>query len=347
MNIGCIGYGYWGPNLVRNFDERSDCTVWGVADLNEERRAVVREKHPQTFVFAQAKALIIRPEIDAVVIATPVETHYDLARLALLNGKHVLVEKPMTDSIDQAVELVEIAHEKGLVLLTDHVFCFHPAIRFIKQFIQSGALGNIQYLDSTRINLGLFQTHTNVRRDLAVHDIAIFNYLLEQSPIQVSGAGWTPPNYHQESTSYLNLQYPNGVMGHIHSSWVSPVKIRRMLIGGDKRMIVFNDLETTEKVKIYDSSYRFLPDEKRSELLVDYRVGDIQVPKIEQREALSVLAEEFLQAIREGRALSPTPWDGLSVVRTIADSEIRGQKAPVDVDYAKRDNNPQSLDIQH
>lgn len=322
INIGIIGYGYWGPNLVRNFFAAKDCCIRAVADARPERLESLMRTFPGITGVLEADDVILDPAIDAVVIATPVSTHFALARKALKNGKHVLVEKPLTSSVLEAELLVTLAAQKNLLLMVDHTFLYTGAVEKMKQLVAENELGNIRYLDSTRINLGLFQSDINVLWDLAPHDISILNYILEESPYSVNATGITHTRNAIENIAYLTVNYRSGFIAHFNCSWTSPVKVRMMLLGGDKKMILYNDLEPTEKVKVYDSGYNLVSDEDKKKIMVDYRTGDIHVPKVNTSEALLGMAQDFIDCIGTGRTPRSSWRLGLEVVRILEASDL-------------------------
>ncbi len=252
MNIGIIGFGYWGTNLVRNFANLKDVNLKSVVDERAERKSALKSLCQTAAFTTSADDILFDKEIDAVVIATPVFTHYELALKALNNDKHVLLEKPMVSKTDQAKELIDLADRKNKLLMVDHTFLYTGAVQKMKSLIESGDIGNIKYFDSTRINLGLFQPDINVLWDLAPHDISILNYLIKEVPYSVQATGVSHTNNGIENIAYININYNSGFIAHFSCSWTSPVKIRMMLIGGDKKMILFNDVEPTEKIKVYD-----------------------------------------------------------------------------------------------
>ena len=317
VNLGLIGYGYWGPNLVRNFYSVNGCNVKMVVDARQERLNLVSKNYPAIQCSTNADDILHNPEIDAVVIATPVFAHYTLAKRALENGKNVLVEKPMTASVQEAEELIELAEKKGLLLMVDHTFLYTGAVRKIKDLVDNGTIGRVQYIDSTRINLGLFQPDINVLWDLAPHDISILNYLVDQRPVSVNATGVTHTGNEIENIAYLTLNYADGFIAHFNCSWTSPVKIRMMMIGGDKKMVVYNDIEPTEKVKIYDTGYEHKTDEDKKRILVDYRAGDVFVPKLNTTEALADMAKDFITCIIEKKIPVSNNRIGLDVVKIL------------------------------
>lgn len=317
VNLGLIGYGYWGPNLVRNFHAVNNCNVKMVVDARQERLDLVTRNYPSVQCSTNADDILNNPDIDAVVIATPVFAHYTLAKRALENGKHVLVEKPMTASVAEAEELIALAESKGLLLMVDHTFLYTGAVRKIKDLITDGTIGRVQYIDSTRINLGLFQPDINVLWDLAPHDISILNFLVDERPISVNATGVTHTNNNIENIAYLTLNYADGFIAHFNCSWTSPVKIRMMMIGGDKKMVVYNDIEPTEKVKIYDTGYAHKTDEDKKKILVDYRAGDVYVPKLNTVEALADMAKDFVTCIIEKKEPVSNNRIGLDVVKIL------------------------------
>lgn len=334
INIGVIGFGYWGPNLVRNFAAIENVRVKSVCDVRAERARALMKLNPSSKFFRNADDIIGDPEIDAVVIATPVFTHYELARKAFVNGKHVLVEKPMASKVSDALKLIELARKRKKVLMVDHVYLYTGAVQKMKELIDDGNIGNVRYFDSTRINLGLFQPDINVLWDLAPHDISILNFLVNNKPISVQATGVSHTNNGIENIAYLNINYDSGFNAHISCSWSSPVKIRMLLVGGDKKMIVFNDLEPTEKVKVYDTGYNHKTDEAKNKILVDYRTGDIFIPKLETKEALSSMASDFIGAITSGIKPLSGYDSGISVLKILEASQrsIKSKGREVKVD---------------
>ena len=317
MKIGVVGYGYWGPNLVRNFGELDGVTVKWCADKRGDRRSLLEKRHPSIRSTDNAQQIFDDPEVSAVVIATPVATHHCLAKQALENGKHVLVEKPMTRSAVEATELIELADKKGLVLMVDHTFIYTGAVRKMKEIIDAGELGELYYLDSVRINLGLFQSDIDVLWDLAPHDLAVLTYLVGETPTFVSAAGADHTGSGLVDVAYMTIYFPNNFIAHVHANWLSPVKIRQMLIGGSRRMLVYNDMEPSEKVRVYDRGVRVTTEEGIHNTLVDYRTGDMWAPKLDNREALALECEHFLECIRSGKVPLSNANAGLLVVRLL------------------------------
>jgi len=317
INIGVIGYGYWGTNLVRNFFAAKDCDVKAVADERPERLQQLKKIFPGIEGLNEADDIIYDPCIDAVVIATPVFSHFPLAKKALSQGKHVLIEKPMASSVQEAEIMIELAEKKKVLLMVDHTFLYTGAVEKMKQLVEHKELGNIKYLDSTRINLGLFQPDINVLWDLAPHDISILNYIINDRPYSVNATGITHTNNDIENIAYLTVNYNSGFIAHFNCSWTSPVKVRMMLIGGDQKMILYNDLEPTEKIKIYDTGYNHTKDEDKRRILVDYRTGDIHVPKLNTAEALLGMANDFIASIQLKKRPKSSYNIGLDVVRIL------------------------------
>lgn len=320
IKLGIIGYGYWGPNLLRNFSSANDVQVTWLSDSRKERLALATKLYPSLNTTTNPEELIAS-NVDAVVIATPVYTHFKFAKEALSRGKHVLLEKPMVSSTAEANELIEIALKRKLVLMVDHTFLYTGAVQKIKSIIDTDDIGKIKYFDSTRINLGLFQPDVNVLWDLAPHDISILNYIVTEQPSSVQAVGVSHTNNGLESIAYLTVNYKSDIIAHFNCSWVSPVKIRSILIGGDKKMILFNDMEPTEKIKIYETSYTVRNDEDKQRLLIDYRTGDIFVPKLSTKEALAEMAADFAGAIIQARTPISSALTGLNVVRILEASE--------------------------
>ncbi len=291
-----VGYGYWGPKLVRNFLSCSRGEPVGVCESDAGRRARARMEFPPVVTFESYDEVLALGECRAVVLATPVSTHHDMALRAMQAGKHVLVEKPLCNNYQEARRLVEFADQAGLVLMVDHTFLYHPAVQRIRRLVEQGEVGQVRFIDSTRINLGLFQNDVNVFWDLAVHDLSIVQYIIGQSPVSVQAAGFSHMETHLESSGHLVLRYADGAFVHINASWESPVKVRHMLIGGARKMILHNDLDQNEPVKVYDSCVVATSQDARSKLKYDYRIGDVFSPKIPQIEALSNMAAEFVAA---------------------------------------------------
>jgi predicted dehydrogenase len=313
-----MGYGYWGPNLVRNFQSVTDCTVKYVCDPREDRLKLVARQYPAVNCVASPETLYSDPSLDAVVIATPVFSHFELAQKALLSGKHVLIEKPLTTTMKEALELQEIAAKMRKVVMVDHTFLYTGAVRKIKEIIDSGQLGKVHYFDSTRINLGLFQPDINVLWDLAPHDISVLNYLVGEMPYSVNATGVSHTGNGIENIAYLTINYKSGFIAHFNCSWTSPVKIRTVLIGGDKKMLLFNDLEPTEKIRIYDTGYDHKTDEEKRRIMVDYRAGDVFLPKVAGTEALFGMASDFISAISKGTTPVSDFTSGLRVIQILA-----------------------------
>lgn len=322
VKIGIIGIGYWGPNLVRNFSNQNEAVVYMVADSRKERLDMIKKNYPSILCVNNADEMINSSEIDAIVIATPVFTHFNLAKKALLNGKHVLLEKPMAETVAHCIELIDIANDRGLSLMVDHTFLYTGAVKKIKELIDSGEIGDVNYFDSTRLNLGLFQPDINVLWDLAPHDISILFYLLNQRPLTVSASGISHTPNGIENLAYLSLKYDSSHIAHFSCSWSSPVKIRRILIGGTKKMVLFDDIEPSEKVKIYDTGYKVKNDEEKQRLLVDYRVGDIYIPKLDQTEALGNMAKDFINSIIYKTDSISNYKIGLEVVKVLEAAQI-------------------------
>lgn len=317
VKIGIIGYGYWGVNILRNFMNTPQCVVHTVCDQRAERLALVQKSYPGVRVTTSTDELIDNPEIDAVVIVTPVFLHYALAKKALEQGKHILVEKPFTASVAEAEALIELAGRKGLVISVDHTFLFTGSVQKIKNLVDAGELGAIQYFDSTRVNLGLFQPDVNVIWDLAPHDISILHYLVAERPISVICTGQSHTQNRLENIAYLSVNYQSDFIAHFACSWISPVKIRRILIGGDKKMCLYDDVEPTEKVRVYETSYHVNTEEEKHRMLVDYRTGDIFLPKIAQKEALADMTANFINAILAQTKPLVDGLAGLAVVRVL------------------------------
>lgn len=324
INVGVIGCGYWGPNLIRNFNRIDQCRMHTAADLNSKRLQAVEKDFPQVKLTEDPKDILENPAIDAVAIATPVCSHFSLAYEALKNGKHVLIEKPMTKTVAQAEKLIALASQKKLTLMVDHTFLYTGAVQKMKNIIDRNELGDIYYFDSVRVNLGLFQHDVNVVWDLAPHDLAIMQFLFSEAPASISAMGACHFKYGEaplENIAYITLSFQNGLIAHFHVNWVSPVKVRKMLIGGSKKMIVYDDLVSDEKLKIYDKSIQIENPEAIYEALVQYRVGDVHIPVINRQEALSVECRHFLECIDENSKPISDGCMGLEVVRLLEASD--------------------------
>ena len=322
IKVAVIGFGYWGPNIVRNFIAQLDCEVKYVVDTRDDRLAIVNKNYPNTKTTKNVDDVIFDASIDAIIIATPVHTHFEIAKKALCNGKHVLLEKPMTSSVEEADELINLSTKFNKVLMVDHTFLYTGSVQRINSIIKDEFIGEVKYIDSTRINLGLFQPDVNVLWDLAPHDISIVNHIVEEAPYSVQAVGVSHTNNNIENIAYLTLNYGSNMIAHFHCSWTSPVKIRKFLIGGTRKMIAWDDMEPTEKIKVYDTSYFHSSDDEKREILVDYRVGDIFVPKVQNTEALSELAKDFLSAISDGTNPISNYLSGINVIKVLEASQI-------------------------
>jgi predicted dehydrogenase len=316
VKFGVIGYGYWGPNVVRNLQSIAGAEVLSVCDKSSAARRKVHRAYPSIYVTADPSEVMSSPEIDAVAVVTPVWTHFELAKMALENGKHVFVEKPFTSSVAQAEQLIEIAAQKNLKIMVDHTFLFTGAVKKIKQLLNDGSLGKLYYYDSTRVNLGLFQHDVNVIWDLAPHDLSIMDHLIQQSPEALVATGQSHLNGF-EDIAFITLYFPGNVIAHINVNWLSPVKVRTTLIGGEKKMLVWNDLEADEKIKIYDKGVNVTNREGLYELLVSYRSGDMWSPQLEQVEALRQELTYFVDCISTDQEPFNNGEAGLRVVRML------------------------------
>ena len=338
IRIGVIGYGYWGPNLVRSFAEVPGAEVVAVSDLNVERLAKVQSRYPAMKVTTNSQELFADRQIDAIAIATPVSTHYNLALAALQAGKHVLVEKPITVSSEQAMRLIDEAQRRNLVLMVDHTFIYTGAVRKMQELVASKAIGDVYYYDSVRVNLGLFQHDVNVIWDLAVHDLSIMDYVLPSQPYAVSATGMNHIPGEPENIAYLTLFFEHNLIAHIHVNWLAPVKVRRTLLGGSQKMICYDDLEPSEKIRLYDKGITVNGNpENLYQMLVGYRTGDMWVPKLDMTEALQTEALHFIHCIREGKRPITDGEAGLRVVRILeaATQSIKQQGRLVELDLAE------------
>jgi predicted dehydrogenase len=314
IRVGVIGYGYWGPNIVRNFHRTAGCRVEMVCDKSAKMLERLAQANPEIKGTTNCNDVVSSPDIDAVAVVTPVWTHYELTKKALENGKHVFVEKPFTSCVKQAEELIELADKKGLKIMVDHTFLFTGAVRKIRQLIDNNTLGNLYYYDSTRVNLGLFQHDVNVIWDLAPHDLSIMDYLLNQKAEAVSATGQSHLNGH-EDIAFMTVYFPGNVIAHINVNWLSPVKVRTTLIGGERKMLVWNDLEADEKIKVYDKGVDVRTREGVYDLLVSYRSGDMWAPQVEQVEALKLEVEHFRDCLSNN---APILNDGIAGLRVVS-----------------------------
>lgn len=328
IKFGVVGYGYWGPNVVRNLDQLDGSKVIAVCDQSPTARKRIHRLYPHIGVLSETADLMSSTEIDAVAIVTPVWTHYELTKAALQNGKHVFVEKPFTSDSAQAEELIELAAQKKLRIMVDHTFLFTGAVKKIGQLLDEGTLGKIYYYDSMRVNLGLFQHDVNVIWDLAPHDLSIIDHLIKETPDALSATGQTHLNSH-EDVAFITIYFPNKIIAHINVNWLSPVKVRTTLIGGEKKMLVWNDLEVDEKIKVYDKGVNITSREGLYSLLVNYRSGDMWAPQVEQVEALKQELTYFVDCISNDHTPSNDGAAGLRVVKLLeaANESVRKRGA--------------------
>ena len=318
IGIGVIGYGYWGPNIVRNFSEVPGARVVALCALRPDRLALAEQRFPQLATTRDYRDLLVNPQVDAVAIATPVSTHFEFGVAALRAGKHVLVEKPIAASSEEAMRLIDEAAKRNLVLMVDHTFVYTGAVKKIQELVASSTLGEIYYYDSVRINLGLFQPDVNVLWDLAVHDLSIIDYVLPWQPWAVSATGMSHVPGKPQNVAYVTLFFERNLIAHVHVNWLAPVKIRRTLLGGSRRMVVYDDLEPSEKIKVYD---RGISVDSRSEdayqLLIGYRSGDMWAPHLDGTEALRTEAAQFLRCINDRAPVVTDGEAGCRVVRIL------------------------------
>jgi predicted dehydrogenase len=336
VRIGVVGYGYWGPNLVRNFAEYPGSEVVAVADMRLDRLAPVQRRYPGVITTTNYRDLLADPSIEAMIISTPISSHFDLALASLQAGKHVLVEKTLTATSAQTERLIEEAELRHLVLMVDHTFVYTGAVQKIKEIIDAGRLGQLYYYDSVRVNLGLFQHDVNVLWDLAVHDLSIMDHVLDKVPCAVAATGVANVPGRPINTGYLTCFFETNLLAHFHVNWLAPVKIRRTLIGGDAQMIVYDDLEPSEKVKIYDRGITVdRPSEAAYELLVGYRSGDMWAPQVSLTEALRVETQHFVECIHTGQKPITDGHSGLRIVRILeaATESLQQRGRPVEIQW--------------
>jgi predicted dehydrogenase len=324
MKIAVVGLGYWGPNLVRNFLSATGVETVVCCDAQERRLDQVRKRFPGVEVCSSLDELLLRDDIEAVALATPVSSHFPLGLKALEAGKHLLIEKPFTLTVADAETLIEASVKRSLTLMVDHTFIYNASVRKIRELLDNGMIGDILYFDSVRVNLGLFQRDTNVIWDLAPHDLSIMDYLIRKNPIAVSAMGMSHFDT-TEDIAYITVMFPDNIIAHFHVNWISPVKVRKILIGGTKLMVVYDDMEPSEKVKLYDRGVAIKETDSVYKALVEYRTGDMFAPHIAQTEALSLMAADFVKAIKTGTRPESDAQSGLNVVRLLeaADQSLK------------------------
>ncbi|MGQ9458352.1 MAG: Gfo/Idh/MocA family protein [Anaerolineae bacterium] len=335
ISVGLIGYGYWGPNLARNFHQLPEATLAACCDVDPERLALVRRLYPHVRTTTRVEDLWADPSLDAVAIATPVRTHYGLAKAALEAGKHVLVEKPITACSTEAEDLIVLAERRGRVLMVGHTFEYNPAVWKIKELIQAGDLGEIYYAYSTRVNLGRLQRDLNALWSIAPHDISILIYLLEAMPHEVSARGGTYLDAGIEDVVFVDLEFPKGVVAHIHASWLDPCKVRRMTLVGSKKMVLYDDVDSEGKIRVYDKGVlRVGNGQIFGEFHYKVHSGDIWIPRIEASEPLRNECAHFVECILQGKRPRTDGESGLRVVRVLeaAQRSLERRGAPVAVE---------------
>src|SRR5437588_11402364 len=318
--IGVVGCGYWGPNLLRNFAENEAAELRWICDMDEPRLTAMARRYPSVQSTRDYRKLLADPALDALAVVTPVATHFQIAKEALRAGKHVLVEKPLTTTAGEAEELIDLAERNGRTLMVDHTFVYTGAVRKMKEIVSSGDLGELLYFDSVRINLGLFQRDINVLWDLAPHDLSIMDYLIGRQPVGLSALGSCHIEEGIENIAYLVMHFDDQFIAHFHFNWLAPVKIRRTLIAGSRKMILYDDIEPTEKVRVYDkgvTANRIADREAEYETLVSYRTGDVWAPRLDPTEALKSVVTEFLGSIQSGRKPLTDGEAGLRIVRLL------------------------------
>ncbi|UZE48042.1 Gfo/Idh/MocA family oxidoreductase [Rhodopseudomonas sp. P2A-2r] len=332
LGVGVIGYGYWGPNLVRNFAASECARVVGLSDRDPLRLAIGKRLHPEIETTTDVRDLFRNPDIDAIAIATPVHTHYELALAALNAGKHVFVEKPLAPTSDQVRRLIDEAARRNLTLMVDHTFLYTPAVQKIRELVSQGELGEIYYYDSIRSSLGLFQSDVNVIWDLAVHDLSIIQHILNERPVAVSTTGSSHVAGAPENMAHITLFFQSSCVAHVSVNWLSPIKVRQTFIGGSRKMIVYDDVEPTEKIKVYDKGITLNGSaENAYQLRIGYRAGDMLAPHISSKEALQTEVEHFAHCIRSGSQPISGGESGLQVIEILeaASQSMTEQGRPV------------------
>jgi predicted dehydrogenase len=319
INVGVVGYGYWGPNVARNFNETPGARVVAISDADDGSLKRAAQSYPEMRMAKDCQDLLTASDIDVIAIVTPVSSHFEIAKAALSNGKHIFIEKPFTASVAQAEQLIELADKKGLKIMVDHTFLFTGAVKKIKELIDDGVLGDLYYFDSIRVNLGLFQKDVNVVWDLAPHDLSIMDHLIDKEPTAVMATGVAHFNNALEDVAYITVYFPDNVIAHLNVNWLSPVKIRTTLIGGQKKMLVWNDLVSDEKIRVYDKGVEGMEGSKEHSygLRVSYRSGDMWAPRVNQVEALKGEAAYFVDCINNNLNPKNDGKAGLRVVRML------------------------------
>jgi len=325
INVGVIGYGYWGPNVARNFNACDGAKLIAICDLNQKRLKFAKSNFPFVKTYSNPKDLMSSEEIDVVAVVTPVFTHYELAIMALENDKNIFVEKPFTSNVAQGEKIINLAEKKNLKIMVDHTFLFTGAVMKMREIVDSGELGSLYFYDSVRVNLGLFQHDINVIWDLVPHDFSIMNHLIDENPTAVSAWGTGHFGNGLEDVAYVAVHFDNGFIAHFHCNWLSPVKIRKTLISGDKKMLVWDDLSSDEKIKVYDRGVNIKNTEGIHNLLVSYRSGDMHVPKVDNTEALKLEVEYFAECIEKNQKPINDGEAGLNVVKMLeaADKSLK------------------------
>jgi len=318
IGVGVIGYGYWGPNLVRNFANNDGSRLFAVSDLDPAKLRISKRRHPEVEITSDFRELLRNPQIDAIAIATPVHTHYELALAALKAGKHVFVEKPLAPTSEQVRRLIAEADRLGLTLMVDHTFLYTPAVKKIRELVLRNELGEVYYYDSTRSSLGLFQSDVSVIWDLAVHDVSIIQYILDENPVAVSATGSCHVAGSPENMAHLTLFFDTRCVAHVSVNWLSPIKVRQTFVGGSKKMIVYDDLEPTEKIKVYDKGITLsASSENVHQFRIGYRAGDMWAPHISTKEALETEVEHFIECVRTGARPVSDGQSGLRVIEVL------------------------------
>lgn len=335
INVGVIGAGYWGPNIIRNFTSHPNTQVIMVSDLLESRLQKIKKTYPHIKTTTNTDALLTNNELDLIAICTPVSTHFELAQKAIEQGKHVFIEKPMTSSLEEAKELLKFASKKNVHIFVDHTFLFTPTVQYIKHLLDNDFVGDLLYFDSVRINLGLFQHDVSVVWDLAVHDFSILLYLIDRFPVSISATGAAHLNPKIYDMAYISLEYENNFISHIHVNWLSPVKVRKCLIAGSRKMIVWNDNEADEKLKIYDKGIDVVKDTNQIyELLIQYRTGDMISPRLPNVEALFQEVNHIVKVLKGDEKPISDGLLGMRVVQLLetTSSSIQHKGAPYAID---------------
>ncbi|MBF0383637.1 MAG: Gfo/Idh/MocA family oxidoreductase [Magnetococcales bacterium] len=336
LKVGLVGFGYWGPNMARNLHVSTKCHLAGICDSDPDKLKKAARFFPNVPMYENYDDMLKDKNVEAIVITTPLASHFELASAALKSGRHILVTKPFTQTSDQAQQLIELAKKRNLTLMLDHTFIYTGAVKKLKSLIDEDELGKIHYYDSKRINLGLFQQDTNVMWDLAIHDFAILQYLIKESPVGICAVSSNHFHGANDNMAVITLFYDSGIFAHVNVNWLSPVKIRHTLIGGQKKMVVYNDLESSEKLKIYNHGVD-VSRNLNKDLIFDYRIGDMCSPQLDSMEAILAEVDHFSDCVSNNTAPQTTGESGLTLIRWLEAADKSSKNGSVILPLAKQE----------